>query len=216
MSEDQPLGNAPGWKDDDQKVRLDLIPHELTFGLGHVLTFGAHKYGDRNWEAGMRWGRVYAALQRHLTLFWSGELADPETGMPHLAHAAACVAFLMAYENRNIGEDDRPSTKENPTPILREFEPETVTDDAQQAFWQMTGMGGGEATNVVPAPVPAPAAAGILEHGRTLFEGWAADNRVSAGLWLTQHEGTKVPGHWTDADFQAVGAYMADQQAKGY
>lgn len=97
-----------GVKHDQEKVRLELIPPELIFGVGEILTFGAKKYGDRNWERGMEWGRVYGALQRHLNAWWSGEETDAETGKSHLWHAGCCLAFLMAYEARGIGEDDRP------------------------------------------------------------------------------------------------------------
>lgn len=95
-------------KHDGDKVRLDLLPPELVEGVGAVLTFGAHKYGARNWEKGMRWGRPFAALLRHLWAWWRGEEMDPETGMSHLWHAGCCLAFLIAYEQRQIGDDDRP------------------------------------------------------------------------------------------------------------
>jgi len=211
--------NAPGWKDDDKKVRLDLIPHELTIGLGHVLTFGAHKYGNRNWEAGMRWGRVYAALQRHLTMFWSGEANDPETGMPHLAHAAACIAFLMAYENRKIGEDDRPFSAGNPAPILRGFddEPETGTDDHQQAFWDMMGMGLPEVVNVAPAPLSPRALQDQLDLGRTLFENWAAEKRMSPGNLFDQLTGDVRELPWEEEpQYSAAVAYIKHMRGLGF
>lgn len=94
-------------KNDALKARLDLIPPEVVVALGGVLTFGAEKYAARNWEIGMRWGRVFAACQRHLWAWWGGEGTDAETGFSHLAHALCCVAFLLTYEAREIGEDDR-------------------------------------------------------------------------------------------------------------
>lgn len=98
-----------GKKFDDDKPRYDLIPPEIEEAIAKVLTFGAAKYGDRNWELGMRWGRPYAALRRHMAAWWSGEDTDPETGMSHLWHAACCIAFLTAFEARKTGTDDRPS-----------------------------------------------------------------------------------------------------------
>lgn len=98
-----------GRKDDQQKPRYDLIAPELLESVARVLTFGAEKYGERNWEQGMSWGRPFAALMRHMWAWWRGESNDPETGLPHLAHAACCVMFLLAYEQRNIGKDNRPS-----------------------------------------------------------------------------------------------------------
>jgi hypothetical protein len=106
-----------GRKDDTGKVRLELFPGEALFAIGQVLTFGAAKYADRNWEKGMKWGRVFGALQRHLWAWWQGKSPtttsflfgelDSETGMSHLWHAGCCVAFLIAYEERKVGEDDR-------------------------------------------------------------------------------------------------------------
>ncbi len=98
-----------GYKDDEDKLRYDLIPPEILESLADVLTFGANKYGTRNWENGMSWGRVFAALQRHIWAWHKGEKEDPETGRSHLDHAACCIAFLIAYEKRQmIGFDDRP------------------------------------------------------------------------------------------------------------
>lgn len=99
---------AEGQKFDTDKARYDLIPPEIEEAIAKVLTFGAGKYGERNWELGMRWGRPYAALRRHMAAWWSGENNDPETGMSHLAHAACCIAFLVAFEARGVGTDDRP------------------------------------------------------------------------------------------------------------
>lgn len=106
-----------GRKDDGGKVRIELFPGDALFAISQVLTFGATKYADRNWELGMSWGRVFGALQRHLWSWWQGKAPttksflfgelDTETGMSHLWHAGCCVVFLIAYEQREIGTDDR-------------------------------------------------------------------------------------------------------------
>ena len=96
-----------GVKFDADKARYDLIPPEIEEAIAKVLTFGAGKYGSRNWELGMRWGRPYAALRRHMAAWWRGEDNDPETGMPHTWHASCCMAFIVAFEARGIGTDDR-------------------------------------------------------------------------------------------------------------
>lgn len=110
------MTQTEGRKDDGNKPRLELIPPEMMHALGEVLAFGAEKYDDRNWEQGMAWGRVYGALQRHLNAWWGGEAKDPETGMSHLWHASCCLAFLVAYEAREVGTDDRPSTPQKELP----------------------------------------------------------------------------------------------------
>ena len=97
-----------GRKDDGGKDPWHLLPFDAIRAVLKVLAFGAGKYGDRNWEAGMAWSRCYGAALRHLTAWWEGEKADPETGFSHLWHAACCVLFLIAYELRGRGADDRP------------------------------------------------------------------------------------------------------------
>lgn len=99
---------AGGWKADTGKVRMDLLPPEFLLGTAKVLDFGAQKYGDRNWEQGLAWSRVFAALERHMWAWWGGENKDAETGLSHLHHASCCLAFLSAYEARSTGTDDRP------------------------------------------------------------------------------------------------------------
>ena len=97
-----------GQKFDSDKLRYDLLPPELLEEVARVLAFGAEKYSARNWELGMQWSRPFGAMMRHMWAWWGGEDKDPETGYSHLAHAACCIAFLVAYERRNAGEDDRP------------------------------------------------------------------------------------------------------------
>ncbi len=102
-----------GVKHDEHKPPMYLLPPELLEGTAAVLDFGARKYSERNWELGMAWHRPFSALMRHMWAWWRGEDNDPETGMPHTWHAACCIAFLMAYEQRKIGTDDRPKENSN-------------------------------------------------------------------------------------------------------
>lgn len=111
-----PATASAGWtearKDDTGKARFDLLPPGPTVDVVRVLTFGAAKYGERNWETGLSYGRVYAALQRHLFAWWSGEDLDAETGLSHLAHAGCCLTFLLEYVNHShAGQDDRPAPR---------------------------------------------------------------------------------------------------------
>lgn len=113
--------SSPNWREpitegqkfDSDKLRYELLPPELLEEVARVLTFGAHKYSARNWELGMAWSRPFAALMRHMWAWWRGEEKDPETGYSHLSHAACCIAFLVAYEARGAGNDDRPKEKQN-------------------------------------------------------------------------------------------------------
>ena len=101
---------AGGNKFDSEKIRLDLIPPEAIFGLGEVLTFGAIKYGDRNWEKGIAWSRVFGATLRHLWIWFARNDLDPEVRVSHLKCAQANIAFLVTYEGRHVGTDDRKET----------------------------------------------------------------------------------------------------------
>lgn len=103
------MSENTGVKFDTGKTRHDLLPTDFLVGTSDVLAFGAEKYGAYNWMGGMKWGRVFGACMRHLWKWWSPwePDVDEETGLSHLAHAACCIAFLMVYEKRKIGEDDR-------------------------------------------------------------------------------------------------------------
>jgi hypothetical protein len=96
-----------GVKHDESKRRMDLIPSSLGAAVARVLEFGANKYGDNNWRRGLKWGRIYAALQRHLADFWDGNDLDSESGLPHLYHAACNIAFLIEFYETRKDLDDR-------------------------------------------------------------------------------------------------------------
>lgn len=83
-------------KFDAGKWRLSLVPVRCLTQIVQVLEFGAKKYKEDNWQTvpdAQR--RYYDAAIRHLTAWWDGEKLDSESNMPHLAHAACCVIFLL-------------------------------------------------------------------------------------------------------------------------
>lgn len=87
-------------KHDAGKARWDLLPMGATAAVVDVLTFGATKYGPHSWRGiDDARARYYAAAMRHLVAWWRGETVDPESGLPHLAHAACCLLFLIEKEN---------------------------------------------------------------------------------------------------------------------
>lgn len=87
---------------------MHLLPFDALEEVTKVLDFGQKKYSARNWEKGMHWSRLLRALLGHTFKWAQREKADPETGLSHLAHAACCALFLLAYEKRQAGTDDRP------------------------------------------------------------------------------------------------------------
>ncbi len=99
-----------GVKKDEGKPRWELLPFDAIGGVANVLTDGSFKYTARNWELGIAYGRVFGALQRHLSAWWMGENNDKESGRSHLDHALTELMFLSAYEKRGMTQfDDRPA-----------------------------------------------------------------------------------------------------------
>lgn len=105
------LDLTEGHKEDKGKVPLDLLSPWFLQGTAQVLKFGAEKYAPYNWAKGIRYSRVFSALQRHLWAWQAGEEVDEETNLPHLWHASCCLMFLIHYEESDLyaGYDDRPN-----------------------------------------------------------------------------------------------------------
>ena len=97
-----------GAKNDKGKLRYDLVPVGPLRKLVEVYTLGASKYEPRNWEKGMAWSRLYAAMMRHAVAFWDGEKYDPVDGQEHLASVAWITFALMEFEETHPELDDRP------------------------------------------------------------------------------------------------------------
>ena len=99
---------SPKGRKQTKDARFDLLPWDAIWQVARIFGFGASKYAERNWENGLRWSSSYAAVQRHLALFWAGQDRDDESGLYHIAHAAWHCLVLLAHVLRGIGTDDRP------------------------------------------------------------------------------------------------------------
>jgi hypothetical protein len=86
---------------------MDLLPREALVEIAKGFGFGAGKYGRFNWRKGLKWSRVYSALQRHLVAWNAGDDKDPESGLNHLAHAGCNLMFLLTYLAEHPELDDR-------------------------------------------------------------------------------------------------------------
>lgn len=96
-----------GLRKDAGKLRLDLIPTDVMEELARVLTFGARKYAERNWERGMPWSKAAGPLERHWKDFKLGRVRrDPESGCLTVAHALCNMVFLCAWELRGMDAFD--------------------------------------------------------------------------------------------------------------
>lgn len=99
-----------GLKYDEGKIRMDLLDPYAIESLAAVLTFGATKYAAHNWRGGISYSRITAALLRHVFAFLRGEDKDPETNLPHIAHAMCCCMFILGLSQTKPECDDRYGT----------------------------------------------------------------------------------------------------------
>jgi len=104
---DRLKGDDPAVKMDEGKPRYDLIDAYSLEMLARTYEFGTRKYEENDWRKGVRWGRTWGSIMRHLYDFWKGEDLDPESGLPHLAHAVWQIFALMFYSRYGVGTDDR-------------------------------------------------------------------------------------------------------------
>lgn len=96
-----------GRKDDKDKLRFDLISPYALEEIAKVLTFGANKYGDRNWEKGLTYDRLLGAMYRHINAFQQGNIIDVDSGCHHMASAAFCaMAILHFHKTNNFSKED--------------------------------------------------------------------------------------------------------------
>lgn len=89
-----------GVKHDGGKLPLHLVPWDAVTAVAEVLQMGAAKYGDRNWELGIDFERLFAADLRHKLDHLTGSPIDEESGKLHLAHAACNALMALALELR--------------------------------------------------------------------------------------------------------------------
>lgn len=89
-----------------------LLPFDALNQVVRVLQYGTRKYAARNWEQGLSWAECGDSMQRHWhRWFQLREDFDDESGLPHLAHIACNAVFMLAFQLRGTGTDDRPTVK---------------------------------------------------------------------------------------------------------
>jgi hypothetical protein len=87
--------------------RHSLVPTLPLAQVARVYEYGSRKYADHNWRKGYEWSKSYDALQRHIQAFWGGEDLDPESGLPHPAHAVFHLFALLQGMSDHPEFDDR-------------------------------------------------------------------------------------------------------------
>lgn len=91
--------SGDGVKHDTGKPRYSLLPWDAVASVVDVLEYGAKRYAHHNWQrVPQASDRYFDAAMRHLIAWRSGETVDPESRLPHLAHATCCLLFLAWFE----------------------------------------------------------------------------------------------------------------------
>jgi len=106
-SEERVVDPHTGGEKATKLARYDLIPPKALWQIAEVYGKGAQKYDDNNWRKGYKWSLSYAAMLRHIQLFWMGEDIDPETGCPHVAMAGWHCLTLLTFADEHPELDDR-------------------------------------------------------------------------------------------------------------
>ena len=83
-------------KADQGKPHPSYVPVALIEGVMAVREAGTKKYGDPdNWKT-VEPERYHQAMLRHILAAWNDPYKiDPESGLPHIAHVATNIAFLL-------------------------------------------------------------------------------------------------------------------------
>ncbi len=86
--------------EDQPKPDYSLLPTMALHQVVLVLTDGQRKHPRRCWTGpvtdAMR-EKYFAASMRHAWAHFRGELVDPESGQPALAHAIADLMILLEF-----------------------------------------------------------------------------------------------------------------------
>ena len=83
-------------KADQGKPHPSYVPVALIEGVMAVMEYGNQKYhAPDNWKQ-VEPERYHQAMLRHILAAWNDPYKiDPESGLPHIAHVATNIAFLL-------------------------------------------------------------------------------------------------------------------------
>lgn len=96
-------------KNDDNKLRWNLLPIEAVEEVLKVMESGAIKYGDFNWKnaENTEWTRLGNSMERHVIKWKKGLNIDEESGLYELAHIVCNALMLLTYKIEGLGIDNR-------------------------------------------------------------------------------------------------------------
>lgn len=111
---------SQGMKFDDGKLSYSLLDRAALAWTVAVFTYGSIKYDRFNWrKIENAEDRYYDAFFRHVEAWRGGEDYDPETTLPHLAHAACCALMLLGLKHAET--TDLPSRFAHALKVAREI-----------------------------------------------------------------------------------------------
>jgi hypothetical protein len=97
----QPLG----LRFNEGKRKWSLVDFDSLEDMVKVLEFGAKKYGEYNWQKGLKTTDIIESMLRHVFSYLNGEDNDKESGISHIGHIQ-CNAMFLAYMQKNKPELD--------------------------------------------------------------------------------------------------------------
>ena len=88
------------FKHDEGKLRYSLLDFTFLKQIVKIREYGVKKYRDpEGWKKVPDAKQRYKeALLRHIFAWAEGEEVDPESGLPHLAHAACNIMFIFGLK----------------------------------------------------------------------------------------------------------------------
>lgn len=91
------------------KPDMFLVPPAAKLYIALAMKDGAEKYGTYNWRENKVLASVYlAAAMRHIDVWLDGEELTPDSKVPHLGAAMACLGILADAQEMGNLADDRP------------------------------------------------------------------------------------------------------------
>lgn len=97
------------------KAPLSTVSRRVMHELGLAMLEGECKYWRHNYRAAPVRAMVYIdALDRHLSAWIEGQEIDPDSGLPHVVKAMACLAIIRDAQIYGSLIDDRPPAQADP------------------------------------------------------------------------------------------------------
>ena len=114
---------------DDGKVPLAWLPWAAMRAIAKVQQYGHKKYKDfNNYRKGIEVTRNLSCALRHITEYLDGQDNDPESGEPHLAHAACRIAFVLQNIHDGTVIDDRYKKPVGVNEFPKDFDQQAFAD----------------------------------------------------------------------------------------